>query len=159
MRINHTGEVCAQALYLGQALVARNPSVVAHLYQAADEERAHLHWCATRLEELHTPSSYLNPLFAVGAFGLGWLAGLCGDGISLGFLAETEKQVSQHLDKHITLIGDADPKSQAILSQMREDEQKHESEALKRGAKPLPKPICGLMRCFAKVMTTLTRYV
>lgn len=164
MRINHTGEICAQALYLGQALVARDSALAAHLYQAADEERAHLHWCAQRLEELHAPNSRLDPIFALGSFGLGMLAGLCSEGIGLGFVAETEEQVSQHLDKHLEILetvgqSDEDDKTKTILLQMRKDEQKHAAEAWKRGAIPLPKPVRGLMRCFAKVMTTTTRYI
>jgi ubiquinone biosynthesis monooxygenase Coq7 len=159
MRINHTGEVCAQALYLGQALVARDPALAQHLYQAADEERAHLYWCANRLEELRAPTSRLDPLFAVGSFGLGMLAGFCSESIGLGFVVETEEQVSQHLDKHLEIIGESDAQTKMILLQMREDEQKHATEARKRGAIPLPKPIRGLMRCLAKVMTTTTQYI
>ena len=159
MRVNHTGEVCAQALYLGQAIMAQDPILSRHLYKASEEERQHLDWCANRVHALQAQTSRLSPLFAVGSFGLGLLAGFLSDRISLGFLAETEKQVSAHLDNHLKIVGDQDLETKQILLQMKADEQKHEQEAWQRGAIPLPKPICFLMRCFAKVMTTTTQYI
>lgn len=159
MRINHSGEVCAQALYLGQALVARNPRIARHLHQAAAEEKAHLSWCARRITELGDRKSFLNPLWAIGSFGIGMLAGIAGDKISLGFLAETENQVSRHLEKHLQEIAPQDQKSKAILLQMQEDEKRHASHAVDLGGMPLPKPVCALMRFFSKVMTGTARFI
>jgi ubiquinone biosynthesis monooxygenase Coq7 len=119
MRVNHAGEVCAQALYHGQALVSRDPRVQAHLQQAAIEEGDHLGWCQTRLAELKDHTSYLNPVFYVGSFAIGMAAGCVGDKWSLGFVAETERQVAKHLEKHLDLLPESDEKSAAILKQMR----------------------------------------
>lgn len=159
MRVNHTGEVCAQALYRGQALMARNAPLIEHLNQAADEEQAHLQWCGDRLKELNSQPSRLNPCFAAGSFGIGMIAGLCGEALSLGFVAETEKQVGLHLEKHLKAMPKNDEKSRAILQQMQIDEQKHATQAIAHGAKPLPQIVCVLMKGLSKVMTTLTRYI
>lgn len=133
MRINHAGEVCAQALYHGQALVARNKLLENKLLKAAEEEQQHLDWCSERINELGGKKSILNPLWAVGSFAVGALAGLAGDKISLGFIAETERQVTEHLDKHLALLPADDDKSREILIKMREDEKKHATEAIQEG--------------------------
>ena len=159
MRVNHTGEVCAQALYRGQALMARNASLVEHLTQAADEEQVHLQWCGDRLKELNSKASMLNPCFAAGSFGIGIIAGLCGEALSLGFVAETEKQVGLHLEKHLKAMPKNDEKSRALLQQMQIDEQRHATQAIAHGAKPLPQMVCVLMNGLSKIMTTLTRYI
>lgn len=159
MRVNHSGEVCAQALYLGQAFVARDKKLAAQLYEAAKEEQIHLKWCKDRLTELNAKPSFFNPVWAWGSFGIGILAGLAGDKISLGFLAETENQVSAHLEKHLNKIAPDDTKSIAILKQMQEDEKRHETEAIALGGVALPKPICKLMALCSKVMTTTARYI
>ncbi len=155
MRINHSGEVCAQALYLGQGLVARDKKLAEQLYQAAEEEKAHLTWCKNRLAELNSRPSFLNPVWAMGSFGIGVVAGLASDKISLGFLAETENQVTAHLEKHLKLISPKDTKSIGILEKMREDEKKHATHAVALGGVALPKPICKLMTFFSRIMTTL----
>jgi ubiquinone biosynthesis monooxygenase Coq7 len=159
MRVNHSGEVCAQALYLGQAWVARDKKLAKQLYEAAEEEQTHLKWCKHRLTELNAKSSFLNPAWALGSFGIGVLAGLAGDKISLGFLAETENQVTNHLEKHLNKISPHDIKSIAILKQMQEDEKRHASHAVALGGTALPKPICKLMALCSKVMTTAARYI
>lgn len=158
MRINHSGEVCAQALYLGQALVARNKELAKQLYQAADEEQTHLKWCQERIIELNGKTSRLNPLWSIGSFGIGVVAGLAGDKISLGFLAETENQVTHHLEKHLNTISPRDTKSIAILEKMRADEQKHATHAIAMGGVALPKPICKIMALCSKIMTTTARF-
>jgi ubiquinone biosynthesis monooxygenase Coq7 len=158
MRINHSGEVCAQALYLGQAFVARDKKLAKQLYQAADEEQTHLQWCKKRVAELNGKTSLLNPLWALGSFGIGVIAGLAGDKISLGFLAETENQVTHHLEKHLNNISPLDKKSIAILEKMREDEKKHATHAIAMGGVALPKPICKIMTLCSKIMTTTARY-
>ena len=129
MRVNHCGEVCAQALYQGQALTAKLPETRTQMESAATEENDHLLWCKQRLQELDGHTSYLNPAWYLGSFGIGALAGLAGDRWSLGFIAETEHQVVEHLDKHLSEIDVADTKSRAILEQMREDEQQHATAA------------------------------
>ena len=159
MRVNHSGEICAQALYLGQAFVTPNPTLAEELYAAAEEEQMHLKWCRHRLSELKAKPSFLNPVWALGAFGIGVLAGLAGDNISLGFLAETENQVTQHLEKHLNQIAAHDTKSIAILEQMQADEKKHATHAIALGGVALPKPICQLMALCSKVMTTAAQYI
>ncbi len=159
MRINHCGEVCAQALYLGQALVARDQKLANQLYKSAEEEQEHLQWCKTRIHELGGRPSILNPLWALGSFGIGVTAGLFSDKISLGFLAETEQQVSRHLASHLQELPAHDTKSQAIILKMREDEERHAKDAITLGGVNLPKPIPKLMQFFAKIMTTTTRYI
>ena len=159
MRINHTGEVCAQALYAGQMLVARDPAVRAMLERAAREETEHLAWTEGRLQELGSRKSLLNPLFYAGSYVLGAGAGLLGDRWSLGFLVETERQVEQHLDGHLDRMAENDGKSRAIVEQMRDDEVGHASSAQQLGGIDLPLPVRLGMRVAAKVMTTTTRWV
>lgn len=153
MRVNHVGEVCAQALYHGQALVCHDPVIRASLDRAAGEEVDHLVWTARRVAELGSRVSYLNPLWYSGAFVIGFLAGKCGDHWSLGFLAETERQVGAHLDGHLRSLPEADAKSRAIVRRMRDDEIAHADMAAALGGRPLPQSACGLMRFAAKVMT------
>ena len=152
MRINHTGEVCAQALYQGQALTAKLPNVRSSMEQAAKEEGDHLHWCETRLNELDSHTSLLNPLWYGMSFGLGALAGLAGDKWSLGFVAETEQQVCQHLQEHLEKLPADDQKSRSILLQMLNDESQHATSAINAGAAPLPIPVKLAMGLMAKVM-------
>ena len=159
MRINHTGEVCAQALYEGQMLVARDPAVRAMLERAAREETEHLAWTEGRLQELGSRKSLLNPLFYAGSYVLGAGAGLLGDRWSLGFLVATERQVEQHLDGHLDRMAENDGKSRAIVEQMRDDEVGHASSAQQLGGIDLPLPVRLGMRVAAKVMTTTTRWV
>jgi ubiquinone biosynthesis monooxygenase Coq7 len=153
MRVNHAGEVAAQALYHGQALVAREPQVRDFLLAAAREEGDHLVWCAERLAALHSRPSVLNPLWYGGAVTIGALAGLLGDRISLGFIAETERQVEGHLDEHLARLPPGDGASRAILEQMKADEIRHGADALARGGEALPAPVAALMRLTSKVMT------
>jgi ubiquinone biosynthesis monooxygenase Coq7 len=153
MRVNHSGEVCAQALYHGQALTARLPKVKTEMQQAAREEQDHLAWCETRLKELDSHPSLLNPLWYGLSFGLGALAGLAGDEYSLGFVAETERQVSRHLQSHLNSLPDSDPRSRAILQQMNTDELHHREQALAAGGRELPAPVRGVMAVVSKVMT------
>ena len=159
MRINHTGEVCAQALYQGQALTARLDSVRDGMAQAAQEENDHLAWCEQRVNELGSHTSYLNPLFYAGSFSLGALAGAIGDKWSLGFVAETERQVVEHLDGHLLRLSAEDGRSRAILEQMKIDEQHHGTAALEAGGAQLPGPVKALMRAMSKVMTGTTYWV
>lgn len=159
LRVDHSGEVCAQALYYGQAFVARSEQLKTHLFQAANEEQAHLLWCRQRLRELGGRTSWLNPFWATGAFSIGLASGLAGDGWNLGFLAETENQVTEHLDSQLKELSPNDHQTRAILEQMKEDEQKHASDALHRGAKELPWAIKGMMKVSAKVMTTVAYHV
>jgi ubiquinone biosynthesis monooxygenase Coq7 len=153
MRINHVGEVCAQALYQGQALTARSSSIQQKLRQAAQEEADHLQWCEQRLEELNAHPSYLNPFWYGGALLIGLIAGLLGDKISLGFLAETEYQVEKHLNKHLQHLPSNDKKSRAIVEQMRLEEIEHATTAEQSGAVPLPLLIQLSMQGLAKFMT------
>ncbi|MDZ7594070.1 MAG: 2-polyprenyl-3-methyl-6-methoxy-1,4-benzoquinone monooxygenase [Thiobacillus sp.] len=152
MRVNHVGEVCAQALYAGQALTAKNASVRAELEQAAKEETDHLAWCAQRIKELGGRTSLLNPLWFGGAFGIGVAAGLLGDKWNLGFLAETERQVEAHLDGHLQQLPQADAKSRAVVEQMKIDEARHAQTAVAHGGAPLPQPVKWAMRFAADVM-------
>ena len=159
MRVNHTGEICAQALYQGQALTARNQDTRAVLERAADEEVEHLAWTAQRVEELGGRLSLLNPLFYAGAFAMGALSGLRGDKWNLGFLAETERQVEGHLGGHLDRLPQQDEKSRAIVSKMKEDEARHALSALDHGAADLPDPVKRAMRLASKVMTGSTYWV
>lgn len=159
MRINHCGEICAQALYQGQAITARDPQTQALMQTAADEELDHLAWCQQRLNELGDRTSYLNPLWYLGSLAIGCSAGFCGDAWSLGFIEETEDQVVRHLDSHLEKIDPADKKSQAIIKQMKIDEAKHATSAHAAGAASLPEPIKFMMQQSAKVMTTLSYYL
>lgn len=152
MRINHVGEVCAQALYVGQATVARDPATRAQLLQAAQEETDHLAWCADRLSELGSRPSLLNPLWYGGSFAIGALAGLRGDGWNLGFVVETERQVEAHLDEHLGTLPADDSRSRAILEQMKADEARHAEQAQAAGARNLPFPVPSLMAAASKVM-------
>jgi ubiquinone biosynthesis monooxygenase Coq7 len=152
MRVNHTGEVCAQALYQAQGLVSRNKTLQAQMQHAALEEGDHLHWCQTRLIELGSHTSYLNPLWFAGSFALGLTAGLIGDKWSLGFVAETETQVVHHLQSHLSLLPAADKRSVAILQQMQTDEAQHRDDAIHAGAARLPEVIKKLMRLSSKIM-------
>lgn len=152
MRINHAGEICAQALYAGQAVTARNPQVQAEMQQAADEEIDHLSWCKERLDELESRPSLLAPLWYAGSFAIGAAAGLAGDGWSLGFLKETENQVEAHLANHITRLPPEDERSRAILDQMKIDEAKHAQMAENSGAFDLPRPVRRLMKLTAGAM-------
>src|SRR5690625_735972 len=154
MRVNHVGEVCAQALYRGQAAFCRDEPTRELLYDAATEEVDHLVWCNDRLKELNSRPSVLNPLWYTASFGLGLLASRAGVGYSLGFMAETERQVEQHLDSHLERLPVDDQRSRAIVEQMRTDEIEHRTTAEMHGARKLPFPIrCG-MRLMTKVMTT-----
>ena len=155
MRINHVGEVCAQALYIGQAAVARDPATRAQLLEAAQEETDHLAWCADRLRELDSRPSLLNPLWYAGSYAIGALAGLRGDGWNLGFVVETEHQVEAHLDEHLKTLPEADARSRAILEVMKEDEARHADHAEAAGAKILPHPIPGAMALASKLMKTV----
>lgn len=159
MRVNHSGEICAQALYQGQALTARAPELQAVLKRAAQEETEHLAWCEQRIEALGGHKSLLNPLFYTGALALGALAGSLGDKWSLGFLAETEYQVEHHLKGHLARLPQQDQKSRAILEQMKEDEVKHAATAMESGGAPLPAPVVLAMKLAAKVMTETTRHI
>ncbi|MBD9399563.1 2-polyprenyl-3-methyl-6-methoxy-1,4-benzoquinone monooxygenase [Pseudomonas sp. PDM11] len=156
MRINHTGEVCAQALYQGQALTARLPRVREAMEHAADEEIDHLAWCEQRIRQLGSHPSVLNPLFYSLSFGVGAVAGLVSDRVSLGFVAATEDQVVKHLDEHLQQIPEQDNKSRAILEQMRSDELEHANSALDAGGVRFPAPVKLGMTLLSKVMTKTT---
>ena len=152
MRINHVGEVCAQALYIGQAAVARDPATRAQLLEAAQEETDHLAWCADRLRELDSRPSLLNPIWYAGSYAIGALAGLRGDGWNLGFVVETEHQVEAHLEEHLQTLPEGDLRSRAILRQMKADEARHAEHAEQSGAKVLPQPVPSLMAAASKLM-------
>jgi ubiquinone biosynthesis monooxygenase Coq7 len=153
MRVNHAGEVAAQALYHAQAMFARDAEVREFMLRAAREETDHLAWCETRLKELGSRPSVLNPLWYAGSFGIGTLAALLGDRASLGFVAETERQVEGHLKSHLDLLPDADLRSRAIVEAMRHDEAGHGQQAQSAGGAHLPGPVRELMRQTARVMT------
>jgi ubiquinone biosynthesis monooxygenase Coq7 len=152
MRINHAGEVAAQGLYHGQALVAREPELRRHLLEAAREERDHLQWCAERLRQLQDHPSRLSPFWYAGSVAIGALAGLSGDRKSLGFVAETERQVSAHLQDHLRRLPESDQASRAVVQAMKADEERHGAEALAAGGALPPAPVRGLMRAVAGVM-------
>jgi 3-demethoxyubiquinol 3-hydroxylase len=153
MRVNHTGEICAQALYQGQALTARNPQAKAALETAAQEETEHLAWTERRISELGGRKSALNPLWYAGSFAIGAAAGLLGDRWNLGFLAETERQVVAHLEDHLQRLPAEDNRSRAIVERMKEDEARHATTAIEHGASELPQPAKAAMRLSSKVMT------
>lgn len=153
MRVNHVGEVCAQALYRGQALATGSAALKVHLERAAEEESNHLSWTAQRLKELESRPSLLNPLWYGASLALGIVAGKAGDAISLGFVVETERQVKQHLESHLLRLPEADRTSRAIVEQMREDEIRHGIQAEEQGAVALPLPVRVGMRLAAKIMT------
>lgn len=152
MRINHAGEVCAQALYLGQARVARDEATREHLLKAAQEEADHLAWCAQRLAELDDRPSLLNPLWYAGSYAIGMAAGLAGDGYNLGFVVETERQVEAHLEDHLRQLPEGDERSRRILLRMAEEESEHAEQAQAAGARALPAPIPSLMWAVSQVM-------
>lgn len=156
MRVNHSGEVCAQALYQGQALTARDDTARETLERAAEEETEHLAWTARRIDELGGRVSVLNPFFYAGSFAIGALSGLLGDKWNMGFLAETERQVEGHLDGHLEQLPARDEKSRAIVAQMKEDEARHASTALAHGAAELPEPVKQAMRISSRLMTVST---
>jgi len=159
MRINHTGEVCAQALYQGQALTARLPEVRRAIERSAQEENDHLHWCETRIHELGDRKSLLNPLWYAGSFTIGAIAGLAGDKWSLGFVVETERQVESHLDEHLAKIPMTDRKTRAVLNEMKTDEMHHAEMARAAGGESLPEPVKLAMRLTSKVMTRSVHWV
>ncbi len=160
MRVNHVGEVCAQALYTAQAEATGNASLRRHFLAASAEETDHLAWTEQRLSELGGRTSLLNPLWYAGAFAIGWVAGKAGgDRVSLGFVVETERQVEAHLASHLNLLPEADQTSREIVRQMQADEARHAIDAEKAGAVPLPAPVQGLMRAAAKVMTTVAHRI
>ncbi len=154
MRVNHAGEVAAQGLYQGHAVVARDPEVEDQMQKAADEEFDHLAWCEQRLDELDEQPSRLSPVWYAGAFTIGALSGALGDKWSLGFIAETERQVCDHLESHLDALPAEDARSRAIVSTMRDEEFKHGENAVAAGATELPKALKKLMQATAKVMTT-----
>ncbi len=159
MRINHVGEVCAQALYQSQAMTTRNQTVKAKMQQSSLEENDHLDWCEQRLQELDSHKSLLNPLWYAGSFALGTAAGLAGDRWNLGFVAETEKQVVRHLESHLEQLSPEDQRSRAIVEQMKIDEAAHATAALKAGGSELPEPIKQGMQLLSKVMTRTAYWV
>ncbi|HSV54065.1 MAG TPA: 2-polyprenyl-3-methyl-6-methoxy-1,4-benzoquinone monooxygenase [Burkholderiaceae bacterium] len=159
MRVNHVGEICAQALYTAQALATKDDGLRSHFNAAAREETDHLAWTRTRLAELGARPSALNPLWYAGAFGLGLVAGRLGDRVSLGFAAETEKQVEAHLASHLDRLPAGDHTSRAIVAQMKDDEARHAAEAIDAGGLALPPPVKALMKAAAKVMTTTAHYI
>ena len=159
MRVNHCGEVCAQALYNGQSVTAHNPDTVSALKQASIEETEHLAWCENRIKELGGRKSLLNPFFYTSSFALGAVAGLLGDEWNLGFLAETERQVGKHLAEHLTQLPKQDARSRAVLKQMQLDEAKHAESAMQHGGTELPKPVKYLMQAISKAMTKTTYYL
>ena len=159
MRVNHVGEVCAQALYTAQAFATKNEALRAHFLKASLDETNHLAWTETRLKELGDRPSFLNPLWYAGAFGIGLLAGRLGDKVSLGFVVETENQVEAHLDSHLSRLPAGDHASRAIVAQMKDEEARHALNAKELGAADLPFPVRGLMTAVAKVMTTVAHRI
>lgn len=159
MRVNHVGEICAQALYQGQSLMSRQPDVTAALRHAADEETEHLAWTEQRIRELGGRKSLLNPLWYGGALAIGILAGRFGEAWNLGFLAETERQVGAHLQSHLAQLPEGDARSRAIVAQMMADEAEHADTALALGGVPLPAVACHVMRSASRVMTTTAYWV
>lgn len=159
MRINHTGEVCAQALYHGQALTAKDPDIRSAMHESAEEEIDHLAWCEQRLRELGSHTSHLNPIFYLSSFALGAIAGALGDRISLGFVAATEEQVCKHLREHLVQLPPEDEKSRAILEQMLLDESAHASKALEAGGQEFTDTIKQMMTLSSQLMTRSTYYI
>lgn len=159
MRVNYAGEVCAQALYQGQSLTARDPNVRSMLLKAATEEVDHLVWCKTRIYELESYTSYLNILWYGGSFFIGAFVGLFPNAVNLGFIAETERQVSTHIDAHLAEMPTKDLRSRAILSQMQLDEEQHEIQARQAGGEMLPMPIQWVMKLTSKIMTVTAKYI
>lgn len=155
MRVNHAGELAAQGLYLGQSLTARTAQTVSHLRAAGAEEQAHVAWCRERLAALGGRRSLLDPAWFAGSVAIGAAAGLAGDAWSLGFIAETERQVEAHLDGHLARLPTGDTRSRAVIEQMRRDEIRHGEDARRAGGRELPVPVRGLMRLASRVMTTV----
>lgn len=159
MRINHAGEICAQALYHGQGVISRSKEVQVKMQHAAIEEGDHLAWCKKRLDELHSHTSYLNPLWYAGSFCIGMAAGMIGDKWSLGFVAETERQVIKHLEGHLHLLPKQDQRSYKIIERMEKDEAKHRDEAIAAGAHELPNVIKEIMAITSKIMVKTTYWI
>ena len=159
MRVNHVGEVCAQALYTAQAAVTQDAHLRTHLLQAAREEGDHLAWTHERLQELNARPSLLNPLWYAGAFAIGLVASKISDRVSLGFVVETENQVAAHLHSHLQRLPEQDLPSRAVVARMQADEERHAANAMAAGALPLPMPARALMRAAAKVMTGTAHYL
>ena len=159
MRVNHVGEVCAQALYTAQASVTRDPNLRDHLLEAAREEGDHLAWTRERLDALGARASLLNPLWYAGAFAVGVLASKASDQVSLGFVVETENQVAAHLHSHLKRLPQQDLASRAVVARMKDDEERHAMDAQAAGAVQLPMPVQALMTAAAKVMTTTAHYI
>ncbi|MGE3920035.1 MAG: 2-polyprenyl-3-methyl-6-methoxy-1,4-benzoquinone monooxygenase [Gammaproteobacteria bacterium] len=159
IRIDHVGEVCAQALYQGQAFLSRSPVIQNSLLQAAEEEVDHLVWCEERLKELGGRTSFLNPAWYILSFSIGMLAAVISDRYSMGFLAETERQVVEHLDSHLAQIPKTDIKTKRILDQMKIDEERHATKAIENGSNELPKAIQSIMRICSKMMTTTAYWI
>jgi len=159
MRVNHAGEICAQALYQGHAAVARDKSIEAQMQRAANEEFDHLAWCEERIHELGENVSRLSPFWYAGAFAIGAASGILGDKWSLGFIAETERQVCAHLDSHLDGLPPGDARSRAIVEQMRDEEEEHGENAIEAGAAELPAPVKRLMQMTAKIMTKTAYWV
>ncbi len=159
IRVNHSGEICAQALYQGQALTAQLAHIKKQMSDAANEEIDHLAWCEERLAELNSRPSILNPIWYVGSILLGAIAGLAGDKVSLGFVAETERQVSSHLNRHLRKLPEKDEKSKTILTHMQEDEERHATAAMESGAIELPYIVKQLMNVVSKLMTKSSYYI
>ena len=159
MRVNHTGEVCAQGLYEGQAFVARHTSTRQHLRAAASEEVEHLNWCRMRLRELSRPESVLVPVFYLASVGIGVITGVMGDEISLGFVEATEDEVRKHIDNHLEQLPEDDERSRAILNKIREDEIRHGSDALERGGVEFPRAVKQIMTLMSRVMTITTQRI
>ena len=159
MRVNHAGEIAAQGLYLGQAMVAQDVAVRDHLLAAARAETAHLSWCAERLQELDSHTSYLTPFWGLGSLTIGFLAGLAGDRYSLGFVEETERQVGAHLQSHLKRLPEGDARSRAIVARMREDEEEHRKQAQNAGAEPLPEEVRQGMAAASRVMTSTAYFL
>lgn len=159
MRVNHAGEIAAQALYQGQVFMTKDPEVRTAMARSAEEEVDHLAWCEERLRELRTPVSKLDPLWYLGSFALGALAGLAGDKLSLGFITETEHQVVEHLEGHLRRLPEKDAGSRAILEQMKEDEARHGAAAQRAGGAPMPGVVCLGMRLMSKVMTSTAYWI
>jgi len=157
MRVNHCGEVCARALYHGQALTARDEKTRAHLLRAAEEEAQHLGWCQSRLDELNDHASHLNPLWYASSFSIGAVTGLLGNPINLGFVAATEEEVCKHIDRHLQEVPEQDLRSREILDAMRNDELRHQSDALEQGGRVFPTWVKSLMALSSKAMTLSTR--
>ena len=159
MRINHCGEVCAQALYQGQAITAKSARANNVMKTAAEEESDHLSWCEKRINELDSHVSFLNPAWYAASFSMGIVTGLMGDKINLGFVAATEQEVCKHLDDHLEKLPPGDAKSRAILTQMRDDEKKHEKTAIEHGGAHFPPPVTSLMRQVSRLMTRSTYWI